>query len=59
MNAMPQVTVPNFGALLAPQAKIVVEHSPVEAPAFPGPHFHLADQRKYGKTLVSFIVYIL
>ncbi len=54
---------------LAPDARIVVEHAiseampeaiPEEIPGTPGqaPCFKLADQRRYGKTLVSFFDYM-
>lgn len=40
-------------------ARIVVEHSPLEP--IPGPvfMFEIADQRKYGQTLVSFLKYMV
>lgn len=44
---------------LAAAALIVVEHAPEESPSTDMPGFHLQDQRKYGKTLVSFIDYAI
>ncbi len=45
--------------LLADLALVVVEHSPKEALPVPHPAFDLRDQRRYGKTLVSFFCYSL
>jgi 16S rRNA (guanine966-N2)-methyltransferase len=40
-------------------ARIVVEHSPLEPIPAPVFMFEIADQRKYGKTLVSFLTYMI
>jgi 16S rRNA (guanine966-N2)-methyltransferase len=40
-------------------ARVVVEHSQQEMVAGDQPQFELTDQRKYGKTLVSFLKYML
>ena len=40
-------------------ARIVVEHSPLELIPNPVFMFEIADQRKYGKTLVSFLIYLV
>ncbi len=40
-------------------ARIVVEHSPLEPIPDPVFMFEIADQRKYGKTLVSFLTYMV
>jgi 16S rRNA G966 N2-methylase RsmD len=39
---------------LDPAAWVVAEHAPVEAIAFDSPQLRIFDQRRYGKTLVSF-----
>lgn len=44
---------------LAEGATIVVEHSYLEPLSQVAPPFHLQDRRKYGKTLVSFLAYML
>jgi 16S rRNA (guanine966-N2)-methyltransferase len=44
---------------LANGARLVVEHSPLEPIPTNQPGFELADQRGYGKTLVSFLFYML
>jgi 16S rRNA (guanine966-N2)-methyltransferase len=44
---------------LAPNALIVVEHAPAESPTLEAYGFKLCDQRTYGKTLVSFLQYML
>ena len=43
---------------LADKARIVVEHASGEA-VEEAPPFHLQDQRRYGKTLVSFLTCVL
>ncbi|MCG6910186.1 MAG: 16S rRNA (guanine(966)-N(2))-methyltransferase RsmD [Deltaproteobacteria bacterium] len=43
----------------APEARIVVEHASEESLPLKTDHFELVDQRTYGKTLVSFIDYVL
>ncbi len=40
-------------------ARIVVEHSPLESIPDPVFMFEIADQRKYGKTLVSFLTHMV
>ena len=40
---------------LAKNACVVIEHSPTEPIPEEGPVFRITDQRKYGKTLVSFL----
>jgi 16S rRNA (guanine966-N2)-methyltransferase len=47
------------GQCLANGARLVVEHSPLEPIPTNQPGFELADQRGYGKTLVSFLFYML
>jgi 16S rRNA (guanine966-N2)-methyltransferase len=44
---------------LAPEALVVIEHAVSEP--LPGrmPGYALADQRKYGKTFVSFLNYVM
>ena len=44
---------------LANDARLVVEHSPLEAIPQNLPEFKMADQRGYGKTLVSFLNYMV
>ena len=44
---------------LANGARLVVEHSTREAIPENGPAFKIADQRRYGKTLVSFLIYVV
>ena len=44
---------------LAKNACIVIEHSPAETIPEGDPAFRIRDQRKYGKTLVSFIDYMV
>lgn len=44
---------------LANGARLVVEHSPLEPISTNRPEFEMADQRRYGKTLVSFLIYML
>ena len=44
---------------LEASARIIVEHSPREAIPEDEMPFHLVDQRSYGKTLVSFLDYML
>ena len=44
---------------LANGARLVLEHSPLEPIPENRPEFKLADQRRYGKTLVSFLNYML
>ncbi|MDX9785619.1 MAG: 16S rRNA (guanine(966)-N(2))-methyltransferase RsmD [Desulfobacterales bacterium] len=44
---------------LATRALIVVEHALTEPPPINMVCFHLKDQRKYGKTLVSFVDYTI
>jgi len=43
---------------LADKARIVVEHA-IEEAVGQTPPFHLQDQRRYGKTLVSFLTCVL
>jgi 16S rRNA (guanine966-N2)-methyltransferase len=46
-------------SLVAPEARLVIEHSVHEAlPELEG-HFRLDDRRRYGKTLVSFLTYMV
>ena len=40
---------------LAPEARIVIEHSPAEIIPVDLPGYTVIDQRRYGKTLVSFL----
>ena len=47
------------GRFLASDAHLVVEHSPSEAFTPPPDGLSIADTRKYGKTLVSFLVAVL
>jgi 16S rRNA (guanine966-N2)-methyltransferase len=57
-NNMVQPTLSNLGLgrCLANGATVVVEHSALEPiPAYL-PGFNLSDQRRYGKTLVSFLI---
>ncbi|GBC62897.1 16S rRNA (guanine(966)-N(2))-methyltransferase R smD [Desulfonema ishimotonii] len=54
---MPALTRLGGAGALAPAALIVVEHTPAEPVPEDLPGFSLADQRKYGKTLVSFLKY--
>ena len=44
---------------LANGARIAVEHSPREPIPEKRPEFQMADQRRFGKTLVSFLIYML
>ena len=44
---------------MASDACLVLEHGRVEQLSLPGNHFQLSDQRRYGKTLVSFLNYML
>lgn len=44
---------------LEKEAMIVVEHSPKEKIEIEAPVFSSADERRYGKTLVSFLIYML
>ena len=44
---------------LANDARLVVEHSPLEAIPPDLPEFKMTDQRRYGKTLVSFLNYMV
>ena len=44
---------------LGPGACIVIEHAADEALPQKRGRYHMADQRKYGKTLVSFIDYVI
>jgi 16S rRNA (guanine966-N2)-methyltransferase len=44
---------------LAKGARLVVEHSMHEAIPEIGPAFKIADLRRYGKTLVSFLIYMV
>ena len=45
--------------VLAKDAFIIVEHDPAEQVPEDNPAFKIADQRKYGKTLVSFLNYVV
>jgi 16S rRNA (guanine966-N2)-methyltransferase len=40
-------------------ARLVIEHSPREPIPENRPEFEMTDQRRYGKTLVSFLIYML
>ena len=40
-------------------ARVVVEHSPREPISLKAQNFEISDQRRYGKTLVSFLIYML
>ena len=44
---------------LAEEATIIVEHSSLETIPHDSPAFVLIDQRRYGKTLVSYLSYVL
>ena len=44
---------------LATGARLVVEHSPLEPIPDPVFMFEITDKRKYGKTLVSFLTYMI
>ncbi len=44
---------------LEDSARVILEHSPHEAVPIDEFPFHLEDQRTYGKTLVSFLSYVL
>jgi len=44
---------------LAADACLVLEHGRTEQLSLPPDHFQLGDQRRYGKTLVSFLNYML
>jgi 16S rRNA (guanine966-N2)-methyltransferase len=44
---------------LAKGARLVVEHSTHEAIPENGHAFKITDQRRYGKTLVSFLIYMV
>ena len=58
---MIEPTLAHLGSIqcLANGARLVVEHSPLEPIPANQPGFDLADQRGYGKTLVSFLFYML
>jgi 16S rRNA (guanine966-N2)-methyltransferase len=45
--------------LIAPDAGLIIEHSHQEALPELGERFRLVDQRRYGKTLVSFLTYVI
>jgi 16S rRNA (guanine966-N2)-methyltransferase len=47
------------GQLLEKEAIVVAEHSPKEPVGEEGTPFVVRDQRKYGKTLVSFLLYAI
>ena len=47
------------GGFIAPEAKLIIEHSADDPLPDPGQNFRLDDQRRYGKTLVSFLTYVL
>ena len=44
---------------LANGAHLAIEHSPLEPVPANRPEFEMDDQRRYGKTLVSFLIYML
>ncbi|MBW2431112.1 MAG: 16S rRNA (guanine(966)-N(2))-methyltransferase RsmD [Deltaproteobacteria bacterium] len=56
-----QPTLSNLASsqCLANGARLALEHSPLEPIAKNRPEFDIADQRRYGKTLVSFLIYML
>jgi 16S rRNA (guanine966-N2)-methyltransferase len=58
---MIQPTLTHLGSSqrLVNGARLVIEHSPLEPLPANQPEFELADQRRYGKTLVSFLFYML
>jgi 16S rRNA (guanine966-N2)-methyltransferase len=45
--------------LIASEARLVIEHSIHEALPELAERFRLDDQRRYGKTLVSFLTYVI
>ena len=44
---------------LKTKARVIIEHTPFEAVSDGAAPFKLLDQRRYGKTLVSFLRYML
>lgn len=44
---------------MAADTRLVLEHGQTEKFSLPDDHFQLSDQRRYGKTLVSFLSYML
>jgi 16S rRNA G966 N2-methylase RsmD len=44
---------------LANGARLAIEHSPREPIPEDQPEFEVADRRRYGKTLVSFLIYMV
>lgn len=56
-----QPTLSSLGAsqCLASGARLAIEHSPHELIPDNRAAFQIADQRRYGKTLVSFLIYML
>ena len=47
------------GELIAPDARLIIEHSMDEAVPDAGEAYRMDDQRRYGKTLVSFLTYMI
>ena len=58
---MIQPTLSNLAisGCLTKSARLVLEHSPLEPIPENWPEFNIVDQRRYGKTLVSFLRYML
>ena len=58
---MIQPTLSNLGTsrCLETGSRLVLEHSPLEPVPEILPEFEISDQRRYGKTLVSFLIYMV
>lgn len=58
---MIQLTLSNLckSRCLADGARVAIEHSPREPISAKDQNFKISDQRRYGKTLVSFLIYML
>jgi len=58
---MIQLTLSNLGKsrCLENGARVAIEHSPREPISVNDQNFKISDQRRYGKTLVSFLIYMV
>ncbi len=58
---MIQLTLSNLGKsrCLENGARVAIEHSPREPISLKDQNFKISDQRRYGKTLVSFLIYMI
>jgi 16S rRNA (guanine966-N2)-methyltransferase len=58
---MIQLTLSNLAKsrCLENGARVAIEHSPRETISLKDQYFKICDQRRYGKTLVSFLIYMI